>query len=87
MKTIVTIVSAVLALSACGSTDNTAKRQAQTEAAISWHAMLTDEEKAQLCDIYFTNEKEVIIDAFVTGDNPMSPAQAEEFYAVMTEEC
>lgn len=87
MKSITTIVCAVLALSACGSTDNTAKRQAQTEAAISWHAMLTDEEKAQLCNIYLTTEKEVIIDAFTSGDNPMSSAQAEEFYQVMNEEC
>lgn len=87
MRKLTIFTSFFFVLTACG-TDNPSlieSRQDATSARISWHASLTDEERALLCNVYLTTEYEEIIAAFI--DQGMTPNEADEFYNVLNEEC
>lgn len=87
MKTLITTIVMVFAFAACGGESNEKISLDEMSARVAWEEMLTESEKAILCDIYFSVEKEEIIDYLVSEPDPISVGEAEGFYVVMNEEC
>lgn len=63
------------------------ERQNLTEARVVWDAYLSEGEKAVLCNIYYTEEREIVLAHLKMGSTQLDESEAKTFYNVLNEEC
>ena len=88
---IIAILAALIALSACGNSNESTSTVAppsyyDAEATMEWMwaDILSDKERAFLCDDYYTMEKPAVLKEIADQYYEAAP---EELYQVMNKEC
>lgn len=88
MRKLLLFIVFIFALSSCGESTTTVSETPDRNTILkTWETKMSPMEQALICNLYWTEPYEELIDFMTTGEDALSAETAALTYQVMNEEC